>query len=393
MKRGKDLMRSHKRLMVVIIVMSFILAGVVRSNARTQPLDQPEPRPYWFWRQPPYVIVSSGGYPYIRPAVWPIAAHPTNSDVIYAGCTLADWDIQVYPRGIYRSLDRGMTWEYQGKVDPDEQIEVLLVHPITPTIVLAGFDRTYYQAGIYRSEDAGENWISVLPYLIIKDIEVSPRIPQIIYASTLASVAPPSGLAGVYRSNDVGQTWEQVSDFLFQDIEVHPITSTILFGARYYSTNPEEGIYRSDDSGASWTQVASILGISRITFDERHPRRMFAFGDGHIYRTEDGGESWTDVSSRLPSPLGYKIVASAAMDPLEEDKLWIGMRYAGMFVSPDAGETWYETNDGIYLDGGWGTDCVSVSYLADGMPVINCYGRVYIRGVLDHFVFLPLVMR
>lgn len=371
-----------------------VVTGIGITKAEHQ--NQIAPQWYWVWRQPPYKSISSGGYPYILPEVNVVTGSEANPDHIYVGSIHYWFDPpELYPPGgIYRSTDRGRTWEHLGEIDPDEDIRVLAVHPVTPTILLAGFNRTYYQAGIYRSDDEGKNWTSVLPYLSINDIEIDPSNPHRIYASTLNSVAPPSGVAGVYRSDDIGQTWERVSDIWLQDIEVHPITPTTLFATQYFET----GIYRSDDSGETWSQIASIGAISHITIDERYPDRMFAFGGAGIFRTEDGGESWADISAGLPSPLGYKIVASAAMTPLSEgtllkDTLWIGMRYAGMFVSHDAGETWNEENDGIYFLPTFGTDCTSISFLSDGTPVIVCPGRVYVRVQLDQFVFLPIIAK
>jgi len=63
----------------------------------------------------------------------------------------------------------------------------------------------------------------------------------------------------------------------------------------------------------------------------------------------------------------------------------------GMFVSPDAGETWYEENDGIYFLPTFGTDCEAISFLSDATPIISCRGWFYVRIRQDESVFLPLV--
>lgn len=303
----------------------------------------------WSWHEPPYVIIRDvSGYPYVFPGVYVIARDPVNSDLMYAGTdnTGLCCGFTAPKDGIYRTLDRGETWQYLSRVDPDQRITQIAIHPITPTLIFAGFMQYFPTnvGGVYRSTNEGQNWDSVLPHVWVHDFEIDPSNPNIMYVSG----APATGPWGIYRSVDTGQTWQRISDQALEDLAVHPITSTVLFGARWLSTDPGEGIYQSDNSGATWTQIANLEGQSRILVDQQNPSRMFAFGRsyGGIWKTENGGQSWSSATSNLPD-VGYGLtVQSVAIDPTA----------------------------------------------ANGSHAVACDGRFYTRELI-HFHFLPLVSR
>lgn len=367
---------------------AIIAAGVLLLSAGVAPIGTASPPPgpqsphwLWAWRQPPHVFE---GY-YVLPLVLMATWGGEHLDQIYVAADALGRD-DVPPGGIYRSLDGGAEWEHLGEVS-DSPITDLVIHPITSTVLLVGTNNQYPPGGMLRSADGGGTWSSVLPGRIIYDIEVDPDSPHRLYAATCC-------WGGVYRSDDVGLSWYQISDQALQDIEAQPGSPGGLFGARYFSTNDDEGVYHSNDFGETWVQLAHFHGTSRVMVDERHPQRVFAFGDGLIYRSFDGGDSWTDISSGLPFALGaYKIVKEAMMDPGAEDTLWVGMRYTGVYVSHDAGDSWQPFNDGIWFHPAFGTDCVSLSFSGEGTPVVVCDGLFYAGAKLDHQRFLPIITR
>ena len=267
---------------------------------------------YWALRQPPYEIVAAGGYPYFVPSVEVVAWGGPDRNFIYAG-TADPLNETEIPHGVYRSANEGRSWEYLGKVDEKEAIKVLTVHPTKPNIILAGFDRTYYQGGIYLSEDSGDTWTSVLPYLTVKDIEIDPTNPSIMYATGLGAMFPPLQ-NGVYKSIDEGRTWHFVSTSYFLDIEVYPESPNVLFATRYYSTNPEEGVYRSDDSGQTWKQISGIQQ-SHIVINDKNPNQMFIFGTHYygIWRTDDTAQTWSDVTN-LPYVIAPPTIQTAIFE-------------------------------------------------------------------------------
>ncbi|NTU55566.1 MAG: hypothetical protein HGA79_04890 [Anaerolineales bacterium] len=385
----------HRRMGLVFALAVLSVATVVmvtRAGASTNL----EVQKTWVWRQTPYAIYfASGGYPYVTPYGLRVTWGGMNSEFLYAANLNSGLPYYPFADGIYRSSDNGLSWSYLQRADPTETLSILTAHPITPTILFAGFQRTYYQAGIYRSIDGGEHWISALPYFQITDIGFDPNNSSTIYASTQASAAPPDMSPGIYKSEDVGETWHKISDSIFSDIEVHPMSSTVLFAATCIS--PPAGIYRSDDSGVSWKLLPNIGGQCHIIIDHQNPNRMFAFGGPYagIWKTEDGGNAWNRINSNLPDT-GFGItILSAAIDPNDNNAVWVGLKYSGLFVSRDSGNTWNESNSGIPFFGGsiYGPQCESIALSGVGKAASVCSGRIYVQVELNQFVFLPLIVR
>ena len=359
-------------------------------------LGQPAPTPAaahsdhtsWQWRQPPFIIVwGFDGYPYVKPFSALLAWGGPNDSILYS--QTMDQDVSPYPAGLNRSYDQGLSWEHLPFDFDGNVMASLVVHPITPTIILAGGEGLYYPGGLYRSSDGGETWQNLLPATEIGDIEVDPTNANRIYATTSV---------GIYRSYDYGETWSWISSQWLEDIEVHPTQPNVLFGARFYTTNSYEGVYRSDDWGETWTQVAFLGGKKRILIDPTQPDRIFAYRGGldsygSIYRSKDSGQTWEDVSAGLPYVVTDPSVASAAIDP-RDGALWVGLTYSGIYVSSNYGDTWAEANNGIPFFGGgvFGPSCDFIAISSDRDFAVNCSGRLYVKPSVKT-LFLPLITR
>jgi photosystem II stability/assembly factor-like uncharacterized protein len=350
------------------------LLVVLLTFVRVQPAYAVDPVPMWLWRQPPH----DPRYFYPpRPPAEVVAWGGVDRTVIYAATT--DVDLTDMAHGMYRSKDQGNTWEYLGKVDENEYITQLIVHPTKPEIMLSGFNRTYYQGGIYRSADGGESWTSVLPYLAVVDIEIDPSHPNILYATGYGTGAAPSIDGGIYKSIDEGQTWQHIPTTLswVPDIAVHPTSSNILFSANGWG-----GVYRSQDAGVTWQQISEIPA-SRILINQNNPNQMFIFGHHYqgIWRTEDGGRSWSDTTSNLPHVIADPTIQTAVLAPDDPNTIWVGLKYDGMYVSHDSGDHWEHVSYGIYYVGAgiYGPQCTS-SDIANGKLIIACTGMLYLQG-------------
>jgi len=356
-------------------VFSCLLLAVLLTFLTVQPASADPVPMAWLWRQPPYDPAYQA---FPRPWADVVAWGGPDRTVLYTGTTESTRpDI---PHGLYRSGDQGITWEYLGKVDENEHMTELVVHPTTPEIMLAGFTHRHLQGGIYRSTDGGESWTSVLPYLDTYDIEIDPSHPNIIYASGYGSGTPPTVNGGIYKSTDEGQTWQYVSTFsLVPDVAVHPTSSDILFAASEWG-----GVHRSNDAGVTWQQISDIRASRRILITQDNPSQIFLVGDGGVWRTDDGGQSWRDLTSNLPDVLSYTMIQTAELDPDNPGTIWVGLKYDGMYVSHDSGDTWEHASLGIYFVGGgiYGPQCES-SDIANGRLTVACSGRTYIQVPRD----------
>ena len=255
-----------------------------------------------------------------------IAVAPSDPNTVYvaSGEGLLRPDLSV-GNGIYRSRDGGRSWSHLGLTE-GQQIPELAVDPRDPARLFAAvLGRPYGpspERGIYRSLDAGVTWARVL----YKDadtggsaVAIDPAHPEVVYAGLWQARLGPwedknkfrgTG-GGLFKSSDGGNTWRRLTAGLPQDlsqvnIAIAPSAPQRVYLAvgtaatEEYSSAAGLGIFRSDDAGESWT---------RITSDPR-PALKIGGGDLPVLRVDpsnadvvysasivtmkstDGGKSW-----------------------------------------------------------------------------------------------------
>ena len=125
--------------------------------------------------------------------------------------------------GIYRSLDRGESWDHMGLHDT-HRIGRIVVHPTdSQTVWVAAVGALYSPSphrGIYKTSDGGETWTKTLfisDKVGIIDLIIDPENPDVLYAASWHRerrawnfVEGGSG-SGIWKSVDGGNTWEQLS--------------------------------------------------------------------------------------------------------------------------------------------------------------------------------------
>src|SRR4029079_11174907 len=110
-----------------------------------------------------------------------------NPDVVYAGTT----------KGLYRTTNKGESWERIGQSITEPFISSIVLHPSNSSVIYAGGP-----AGVWESTDGGKSWQTQnagLATLNIRALAMDPNNPQSLYAGTNGS--------GLYRSTDGGGTW------------------------------------------------------------------------------------------------------------------------------------------------------------------------------------------
>lgn len=213
--------------------------------------------------------------------------------------------------------------------------------------VMDGRDgRTLYAAGagsgstaVYRSDDRGETWdIAGQPFDAEQIWHVEPaneHDPGVVYAGVMP--------AALYRSSDRGDSWSEVTG-----LTGHHTRSEWQGGGgglclHTIVTNREQpehlsvgisavGWLVSEDNGVSWEprnkgipsfvdMFAEEFGIPLQHRDihncvhkaVRHPSNGLLYQQNHdgVYKTENYGADWIDISDGLPSRFGFVIGITA----------------------------------------------------------------------------------
>jgi photosystem II stability/assembly factor-like uncharacterized protein len=220
-------------------------------------------------------------------------SHP---DILYCGTEGAE---------IFRSADRGLSWQPASRTLACEAITALAVHPTDPQQVWAG-DRHR----IYHTSDGGTTWTVLLTesQLQINDIALHPLNPQIVLAA---------GGKGLWRSTDGGGQWTRGITEACYDIEFRPGSPDVVYLLRDDPADKRCTFWKSVDAGQSFSlknqgwfdgqDPGRSNGGARMTVTPADPDRIYVVligqakaGDNGfigVYRSQDSGESWT-----LPNP-------------------------------------------------------------------------------------------
>jgi photosystem II stability/assembly factor-like uncharacterized protein len=130
-----------------------------------------------------------------------------------------------------------------------------------------------------------------------------------------------------------------------------------LDGDTYAATG--DGLYRSSD-GHDWTDCGVPTDAVTSVATSSDGGDIYAgTRPAHVYVSADGGESWTRSESFASFPgreawvnlggVGPQVRA-LAVHPSAPARLVAGVEAAGVYVSPDRGETWERRSDGLNVD-------------------------------------------
>lgn len=337
-----------------------------------------------------------------------IAEHPTNPDVLFLGS----------PGGIYKTCDRGRTWQEKRTGLPPVsasshtvQISKFAFHPVRPDVVYAAVGQPRTQTGargeIWRSDDAGESWRMVVTGGLAKDVNVF----DLAFNATNGASMLLTSNRGVFRSEDGGCTWAPSN----AGLPAHRRTRRLAWSPSdprvvYVSLRQKggeapwsAGVYRSDDGGRSWQ--ARTVGIPQragrpgcddnlctwtdgLAVDPRNPDVAWTGGAAWwctgIFKTVDGGRSWRDTfPARRPGWITFWGPAATclALSPLDPARVAFGT--SGMvYATEDGGAGWAQRYCEERADGTFAGTGLEVTCLHTVVPSRHRPGRVYL-GYFD----------
>jgi len=301
---------------------------------------------------------ASGDWQHVLSTVqaFTVFVHPKDPETVFAGTS----------DGVWRSTDRGATFQRTGFPDAQKEVWSFLVDSRDPKRVFAGAS----PIDVYRSDDNGATWRR-LPTPAIPEhckgpfasrvmrLAQHPERPDEIYAAL--------EINGVMRSTDSGETWTDCSAGLLKLAELPHLQSKIvsdttaegMLDSHAVTINPADpdaviaamrmGLFRSADQGRTW-QDMEVVRFSPTTYGRdvkvstAEPNTLYsalsvaaASHDGGLYRSGDGGQSW----KRFDKVQVHGTIMSIGLHPRDAAQVYIGARYDGeVFGTQDAGKTW-----------------------------------------------------
>ena len=236
-----------------------------------------------------------------------LAVDPISPTILYAG----DYYGSTSGGGVYLSENGGLSWTLSLA---DTDVETLLVHPLTHTIVLAGSR----EHGLYRSADGGQSWGSTnLPAQRVQTLAAAAAPADLLYAGAGTDL---------YVSASAGITWTLASSqsSTVEALALDPITPTMIkAGTRL------DGLWRSSDGGLTWiTQTAGLPEDAWVTSLAIHPITstiLYAgVWSGQVYLSQNGGATWEG--------LGYLgTVEAVLIHPTAPSVIYAGTANNGLF--------------------------------------------------------------
>ena len=245
------------------------------------------------------------------------------------------WYIAVGSGGVWKTVNRGTTWEPVFDGQGAYSIGCVTIDPNNHNVVWVGTGENVsgrhvgYGDGVYRSLDGGATWqnMGLKNSEHIGMIAIDPRDSNVVYVAAQGPLWSAGGDRGLFKTTDGGNSWEAV-----------------LAGGEYTGVNEVHLDPRDPD----------------VVFAVRHQRlrnvaALINGGPGSgIFKSNDGGETWRELTEGLPEEDMGKI--GLAISPINSDVVYatieLGRRTGGFWRSGNGGETWEKRSD--YLSGGTG---------------------------------------
>ena len=197
--------------------------------------------------------------------------HPTDPSLVFAGTALTF---------AHRSQDGGRTWHQIGS-GIRGTANAFAIHPAAPSIVWALVINTGTNDQIYRSPDRGDTWelieSDIFP-LRLNSIALNPSDPAVIWVSSRLFTD-----GHLFKTTDGGLNWTRQELEGIWDVAFDPTDSTILFAAGNHA-------WKSTDSGATWSALADGFFQHVAVDPSTSARAFFYYSLGLLLRVDpDGG--------------------------------------------------------------------------------------------------------
>ena len=255
-------------------------------------------------------------------SVGAVAVSESNPNIVY--CGMGEHAVRgvmtSYGDGVYKSTDAGKTWKKIG-LEKTQHIARIIIHPTNPDIVYVAAQGALYgptkERGIYKSVDGGVSWKLVLYVNDLtgcNELSIDANTPEVMYASMWHHQRKPNIVvsggsgSGLYKSTDGGDSWFQIHNGLPEEkgkmaIAVSPANSNKVYALIESDSDQDKGgLFVSNDAGNSWSMVS---GDNRLVqrawyyievFPDPNDENTVYVMSAPALRSIDGGKSWERIT-------------------------------------------------------------------------------------------------
>lgn len=253
---------------------------------------------------------------------------------------------------LFRSSNGGTNWT---QIDQGIKLAHLAVHPTNSSIVLIGD----WNGFVWGTTNAGADWTNVtgnLPKDQVRDVAINGDGDCWV---GLGAYTKENG--SLYHATIGSLSWEfenlnQPPGMFVSNIMVHPTNSSIVYVALRPTldgwVDPDSDyIYRTEDSGDSWESLKSGRKFAELQSKISLLGIVPSSGNDTIYtswgiqvtRSSDYGLNWVNITPPPPSSDIYDI----AIDPTDNNTIFIPMRSYAIQKSTDGGSSWIKLTEGL----------------------------------------------
>ncbi|MCX8050843.1 MAG: hypothetical protein N3B17_02980 [Chlorobi bacterium] len=206
-------------------------------------------------------------------------------------------------KGVAVTLAAQPQWKLIGPDNIGGRTRTVVHHPTRSGVVYVGAAG----GGIWLTTDHGATWEPLYDNgvsLSMGALAIDPNNPDVLYAGT-GEITPASNMqdawgTGMYKSTDGGRNWQRIglsTVGAFSKVYVHPRNSNIVYAGGVRSA---PGLYKSTDAGATWQRM-NRFAISDIAIDPQNENVLWigVWGNG-VWKTTDGGATMVRTSDGMP---------------------------------------------------------------------------------------------
>lgn len=192
-----------------------------------------------------------------------LAVDPEDAGTLYAAFEVG---------GLSRSTDGGETWQgcneklleftrqdkFKSRIVSDTETEGMMdSHALAISSAKPGTVFLANRMGLFRSPDRGSTWEEMgigrfSPLTYARDVRVSPHDPKTMYAAL--SVAAISDEGSLYRSQDLGASWRRFDHDVAMKSTLMIIAPSAASAKRLWCATRKGQVFGTEDGGATWRE-------------------------------------------------------------------------------------------------------------------------------------------